>query len=124
MEILLAEDNEDNYLVIKSNLKKIEGINLKWLKDGLQAKKELEDGYKPDIFLLDIQMPNMDGIELSRWIRNQNDFKSSCIIATTASVFPEMKEEYKKSGIDYILEKPFSRKDFLETIEKCKNKGN
>ena len=62
-------------------------------------------------------MQNVDGVELARWIRGQEKFKGIPIIAVTAYVFAEMKKMYLEKGFDHILEKPFSRKDFLEMLK-------
>lgn len=118
MKIFVAEDNEDNFLVVKSNLRKIEApFELIWAKDGQYAIEMLENEESIDIFLLDIEMPRMDGVALAKWIREQERFKQKPIIAITASVFAEMKKMYLLKGFDNILEKPFSRKEFLSMLE-------
>jgi len=119
MRIFLAEDNEDNYLVVKSNLKKLEmPIELLWAKDGSIAIEMLGHEDKIDIFLVDIEMPNIDGVELTKWIRSQKRFMYVPIVAITASVFAEMKKMYLDKGFDFILEKPFSRKEFLSMLQR------
>jgi CheY-like chemotaxis protein len=119
MKIFLAEDNEDNYLVVKSNLKKLEmPVELLWAKDGRIAIEMLGDEETIDIFLIDIEMPNIGGIELTQWIRSQERFKHVPIIAITASVFAEMKKMYLEKGFDFILEKPFSRKELLGMLQR------
>ncbi|MFA6192170.1 MAG: response regulator [Sulfurimonas sp.] len=119
MRIFLAEDNEDNYLVVKSNLKKLETpCELLWAKDGSIAIEMLGSEDKIDIFLVDIEMPNIDGVELTKWIRSQKRFMYVPIVAITASVFAEMKKMYLDKGFDFILEKPFSRKEFLSMLQR------
>ena len=118
MRIFLAEDNEDNYLVVKSNLKKLEiPVELLWAKDGSIAIEMLEHEDKIDIFLIDIVMPNIGGVELTQWIRSQERFVHVPIVAITASVFAEMKKMYLDKGFDFILEKPFSRNEFLSMLQ-------
>ena len=117
MRIFLAEDNEDNYLVIKSNLRKLEmPVELLWAKDGQIGIDILSKEDDIDIFLVDIEMPRINGVELTNWIRSQERFSIKPIIAVTASVFAEMKKMYLQKGFDYILEKPFARKDFLDML--------
>jgi CheY-like chemotaxis protein len=72
-----------------------------------------------DLFLVDIEMPKIGGLELVGWIRDQKRFVNKPVIAVTASVFAEMKKMYLEKGFDFILEKPFSRKDLLEIIQKA-----
>lgn len=115
--ILLAEDNEENYFVVQSNLKKLKHVDLKWCRDGLEAIEALEKGLMPDVLLIDIQMPRMDGVELAQRIRQDARWKHLPMIAVTASIFAEMKERYHEAGFDAILEKPFSRSVLLEILE-------
>jgi len=118
MKIFLAEDNEDNHLVVKSNLRKLKTpVELLWAQDGVIAIEMLKNQENIDLFLIDIEMPNMGGVELTSWIRSQERFKKKPIIAVTASVFAEMKKMYFDKGFDYILEKPFSRKELLTKLQ-------
>lgn len=122
MKIFLAEDNEDNYLVVKSNIRKIETpVELLWAKNGKEAIEMLHDEDNIALFLLDIEMPLMGGLEVAKWIRGHERFDNAPIIAVTASVFAEMKKMYLEEGFDAILEKPFSRKDFLAILRKVGN---
>jgi len=119
MKIFLAEDNEDNYLVVKSNLRKLETpVELIWVRDGEEAINALQSLSDIAIFLVDVEMPKIGGLELTLWIRNQERFDETPIVAITASVFAEMKKRYLEEGMDYILEKPFSRQEFLAMLEK------
>lgn len=122
MRIFLAEDNEDNYLIVKSNLKKVqEPVELLWAHDGEVGIEMLEREDNIDIFLIDIEMPKIGGLELTTWIRGQERFANKPIIAVTASVFAEMKKMYIEKGFDFILEKPFARKEFLDILQKAMN---
>ena len=119
MKIFLAEDNEDNYLVVKSNLRKLETpVELIWVRDGEEAINVLQSQSDIAIFLVDVEMPKIGGLELTLWIRNQERFDNAPIVAITASVFAEMKKRYLEEGMDFILEKPFSRQEFLTMLEK------
>ncbi len=120
MRIFLAEDNEDNYLVVKSNLRKLQTpVELVWAQDGKIAIEMLNsEEYEIDLFLIDIEMPNLGGVELTRWIRFQEAYGSKPIIAVTASVFADMKKMYLDKGFDFILEKPFSRQELLDILQK------
>ena len=118
MKILLAEDNEDNYEVVKSNLKKLQNIELIWATNGKETLQKLSDGVVPDLFLIDIEMPVMNGKELIISLKNNQLYKNIPIIVITASIFAEMKSSYLSIGANDILEKPFSRSQFLELVGK------
>jgi len=120
LNIFLAEDNSDNYEVVKSNLKRYkQKINLIWAKDGAEAVKILNEFYyNINLFLIDIEMPNMNGIELLEWLKSKPKYVEIKKVAVTASVFASMKEEYTKAGFDLILEKPFSRRDLFAILDK------
>ncbi len=122
MRIFLAEDNDDNYLIVKSNLKKIaEPIELLWAKDGVIGVEILTHENDIDIFLVDIEMPNMNGLELTQWIRAQERFAHKPVVAVTASVFAEMKKMYLEKGFDYILEKPFARHELINLLNEIRS---
>lgn len=122
MKIFLAEDNEDNYMVVKSNLRKLQSdVELIWAKDGKEAMKEIDKLDEVAVFLLDIEMPFIKGSALVKWIRGIQRFQNVPIIAVTASVFAEMKESYIQDGFDAILEKPFSRGEFLTLLKEVGN---
>lgn len=122
MRIFLAEDNNDNYLIVKSNLKKLDVLpELLWAQDGKIAIEMLSHEDSIDLFLIDIEMPTVGGLELVDWIRKQERFIGKPAIAVTASVFADMKKMYIEKGFDFILEKPFSRKEFLDILQKAMN---
>ena len=120
LTVFLAEDNEESHFVVRSNLKKIdETITLIHAADGDIAIKRLEeDDLVPDIFLIDINMPNTDGLALITWIKSKPHLQNIPTIAITASVFAEMKETYLEHGFQHILEKPFTRGELGELLKK------
>ena len=123
MQIFLAEDNEDNVFIVKTNLKKIyPDAELIRAADGQEAVEMLEGGtLNPAIFLVDIAMPRLDGLGFVKWLKEQTTYKDIPAIAVTASVFAEMKESYIQHGFDMILEKPFTRKDLAAILDKALN---
>ncbi|GGW82640.1 CHASE3 domain-containing protein [Alteromonas halophila] len=106
--ILAAEDNEINRMIIQEMLRKT-GADLALAENGLLAVEEFKA--KPfDIVLLDIQMPEMDGLEACKIIKQHND--KVPVIAVTANVLSEDKHRYENSGFNDYLAKPMS-KDML-----------
>jgi CheY-like chemotaxis protein len=120
LTVFLAEDNDENLFIVQSNLKKIDkAATLIHAADGEEAIKQLnKSDITPDIFLIDISMPNKDGLELINWIKAESRLQNIPTVALTASVFAEMKESYLEHGFDHILEKPFTRRQLAELFEK------
>ena len=126
LSLLLAEDNELNAEIAEVLLKD-EDAHITLVKDGQQAVDAF-DGSEPgtfDAILMDIMMPNMDGITATKRIRamNRQDAKDIPIIAMTANAFEEDARRCMEAGMNAHLSKPFQMKKVIETIaEFCKNK--
>ena len=117
-KVLLVEDNEFNIMVGKQILEKANLI-VDIAKDGLSAVKMVEQ-YKYDIVLMDIQMPILNGYEASKEIRKFN--KKIPIIALSASVFMEAKDDIENSRMNGFIFKPFKPQDLLNKIEEFTKK--
>lgn len=119
LNILLAEDNPINQRVAMFNLKKM-GHQVD-IADNGKIALELFNKNKYDIILMDIQMPEMDGLEASKQIRicekNNQDKGTIPIIAMTANAMRGDKENFINQGMSGYISKPFKIKD-LETILK------
>ncbi len=121
VRILLAEDNITNQQVATGLLKKFGFVNVKTATNGLKTMKELEeDSY--DLVLMDIQMPEMDGLEAARQIRkieSESDRKRIPIIAMTAHAMKEDRDKCLSAGMDDYVSKPIDPKKLLEALERC-----
>jgi CheY-like chemotaxis protein len=107
IKLLIAEDNEMNMMLAKNIVTKLLPHSaIIEAENGRQAVQRYEDE-NPDIILMDIQMPVMDGLEATRVIREKNE--AITIIALTAGVRKEEKEECLKAGVDYFLGKPINK---------------
>lgn len=113
--ILLVEDNDLNRMVAQNSL---QYFNCKVVEaeNGLEAVEILKTK-KFDIILMDIQMPEMDGIEAAKIIRNKLNITTP-IIALTANAFKTEIEKCRKAGMDDYVTKPFDETILLETIAK------
>jgi len=118
--VFLAEDSEESHFVVRSNLKKIDNtITLIHAADGDEAITKLSSGdCVPDLFLIDINMPKKDGLALINWIKTEPSLHQIPSVAFTASVFADMKANYREHGFQHILEKPFTRRQLAELIRK------
>lgn len=105
---LVVEDNRVNQLVMKSILKKFEGVSFDFADNGLEGLKALEN-QKYDLILMDLQMPEMDGYEASEEIRKGNAGINSSeipIIAVTADNTEKARLRVKAVGMDDYISKP------------------
>lgn len=84
--------------------------------DGVEALEKLEQSL-PDVIVLDVMMPRMDGITLCRHLRQMERTASLPIIMLSAKTNPEAVQDGLSAGADKYLTKPVSRKDLLESIE-------
>ena len=106
--ILLAEDNAINQLVARNYLEEW-GVDLKVVSNGQEAVNHL-GSYEVDLVLMDLQMPEMDGYQASRHIREMENgrLKQLPIIALTASSKYEVGEQYRQAGMNDFVHKPFN----------------
>ena len=104
LEILIAEDNDYNRLLVKRILHQ-SGIKTREAVTGKEAITEVNRSM-PDIILMDINMPDIDGIEASKVILENNP--NANIIALTANIAPREQQMLNKIGIDRILLKPLN----------------
>jgi len=83
--------------------------------DGFEALEKIEQ-QKPDIMILDVMMPNMDGLMLCRILREREDTVNTPIILLSAKTTPDAIQEGLIAGANRYLTKPVSRKDLLESL--------
>jgi signal transduction histidine kinase len=112
--ILVAEDIEDNFNLIKEMILPTNCI-IQWAKDGKEAI-ELYNKYDFDIILLDMRMPVMSGYEVLEIIRKEN--KEIPIISQTAYAFADDKKKLIDKGCNDYISKPINRKELLNLISK------
>lgn len=114
-KILIVEDNEINLKLIRTVLK-AKGFLLAEARDGEEALKSLTSE-RPDIILMDIQIPKVDGLEVTRRIRGMDDFKDRPIIALTAHAMEGDREKILEAGCDGYIAKPINTRTFIDEIE-------
>lgn len=112
-KILIAEDVESNFVLLKNILDK--EYTLTWAKDGFEAV-EMYKQCDPDLVLMDIKMPRMDGLEATCIIRSYS--KEIPIIALTAYAFEADKEKAFEAGCNDLVTKPISEKALLKALSK------
>jgi CheY-like chemotaxis protein len=115
--ILAAEDNATNRLVLSKMLAS-EPLTLRFAETGAEAV-EAWSSDPPDLILMDLSMPGMDGIEATRLIRAQEaetGQKRTPIIAVTAHVLKDAEAEVREAGMDGYIGKPMRKADVLELL--------
>lgn len=114
--ILLAEDIKENANLVDIRLSHF-GHKVTWAKNGREALALLEKG-QYDLILMDIMMPQLDGLETTKRIRHsQKDFADIPIIALTASVLLEEQNRCLMAGMDAVEHKPINFTSLLQTME-------
>ncbi|HWC53826.1 MAG TPA: PAS domain S-box protein [Chitinophagaceae bacterium] len=115
-KILVVEDNETNQKVIFHMLKKF-GVDIRIVNNGKEAIQVLEDGCPYDLLIMDLQMPEMDGFETTKYIRQQLKLKVP-IFAMTASALRNEKTKCFELGMNEYLTKPFVPAELHQQLKK------
>ena len=113
--ILIAEDNEENIEIIKEYLK-FHKYRIIEARNGLEVLERAAETH-PDLILMDIHMPEMDGLEATRRLRADDHFAKIAIIVLTALAMPIDRELSLEAGADAYLSKPIKLKELVKTIE-------
>ena len=115
LKILLAEDIADNREVLGAFLKPL-GFSLQEVENGVQCLRNATQ-WNPDLILMDLRMPEMDGLEATRRLRTLPDFKETPIIAVSASAFGKDREEAVAAGCNEHLPKPVEMEKLLDKLK-------
>jgi len=101
---------------VTSRLMERHGYEVKTAKDGVDAMNQLQD-IRPDVVLLDIEMPRMDGFEVLRSVRRDENLKDLPIIMITSRTGEKHKQQAMELGVNQYLGKPFQEANLLATID-------
>jgi len=120
--VLIVDDEPDN-LNLVADLLEFSGAKVMRAENGQQALALFEH-QKPNIILLDLAMPDLDGWTLQRQLRARPDAQSVPIIALTALAMPDDAERVRAAGFDGYVTKPFRVKTLLDTLNACMKQSN
>jgi two-component system cell cycle response regulator DivK len=114
--ILIVEDNDKNMKLARDilNAKGYRTLEAVTGEEGVKLAKEKV----PDLVLMDIQLPGINGIEAFRQIRAEAKTARIPVVALTASVTPTDRSEITAAGFDAFIGKPISLKEFVETVKR------
>lgn len=114
--ILIVEDNEKNMKLVRDILRHQGHATLEAVTGREGARIAIAE--QPDLVLMDIQLPDIDGIETLRLIRAESALDAVPVVAVSASVMPSDQQKIVASGFDAFISKPIDLKSFLETVKR------
>ena len=113
--ILIIEDNERNLKLVR-DLLQVKGYSTLEAVTGEEGVR-LATEHKPDLVLMDIQLPGISGIDALRILRANPDTAAIPVIAVTASVMQQDRKMITEAGFDAYVGKPISMKEFLDAVK-------
>ena len=119
--ILIVEDNEKNMKLVRDILRHNghDTIEATTGGDGVRLASER----RPDLILMDIQLPDIDGIQALRRIREHDALDATPVVAVSASVMPDDQQKIVTSGFDAFVTKPINLKHFQDTVQRFLTDG-
>ena len=114
--VLVVEDNELN-MKLFHDLLEAHGYNILQTKDGVDALRIARE-HHPDLILMDIQLPEVSGLEVTRWIKEDDNLKEIPVIAVTAFAMKGDEEKIRDGGCEAYISKPISVAHFLDTVQR------
>jgi two-component system, cell cycle response regulator DivK len=112
--ILIVDDNVDN-LALTQILLECEGFDVRLAEDAETALRTLET-YRPHLILMDVQLPGMDGLQLTRRLRHDPCLKDVIIVALTAYAMKGDEENARAAGCDGYITKPINTRTFPAAV--------
>ena len=113
-KILIVEDNELN-MKLFLDLLEAYGYETVGTRNGLEAL-DLAREHHPDLILMDIQLPEVSGLEITKWLKEDDDLRSIPVVAVTAFAMKGDEERIRQGGCEAYLSKPISVAKFIETV--------
>ena len=113
--VLIVEDNELN-MKLFNDLLEANGYQVIQTRDGLSAL-DLARKHRPDLILMDIQLPEVSGIEVTKWLKEDDDLRAIPVIAVTAFAMKGDEQKIREGGCEAYVSKPISVISFLKTID-------
>ncbi|WP_407050722.1 response regulator [Methyloraptor flagellatus] len=112
--VLIVEDNELN-MKLFHDLLEAHGYGTLQTRNGMEAM-DIARAHRPDLILMDIQLPEVSGLEVTKWLKEDDDLRSIPVIAVTAFAMKGDEERIRQGGCEAYISKPISVAKFLETV--------
>jgi PAS domain S-box-containing protein len=117
IRVLVADDQPENRAVLVTMLEQV-GFTVQVATNGIEAIDAFNQ-FQPNVVLMDMRMPEMDGYEATRRLKADDRSRNVPIIAVTASVFEEGKQQVIEAGVDGFVRKPIKQPELFEVIGAC-----
>ena len=114
--VLIVEDNELN-MKLFHDLLDAHGYRILQTKDGMEAL-DIAREHHPDLILMDIQLPEVSGLEVTKWLKEDDSLRSIPVVAVTAFAMKGDEEIIRQGGCEAYISKPISVVNFLETVRR------
>jgi two-component system, cell cycle response regulator DivK len=118
--VLIVEDNELNMKLVR-DLLEVRGYRILQTREGIEALKLARD-HHPDLILMDIQLPEVSGLEVTKWMKEDDNLRSIPIVAVTAFAMKGDAERILESGCEDYIPKPIEVMPFLATVDRILTK--
>jgi two-component system, cell cycle response regulator DivK len=115
-KVLIVEDNELN-MKLFDDLLGAHGYDTIKTRDGTKVL-DLAREHMPDLIVMDIQLPEVSGLEVTQWLKKDNDLKKIPVVAVTAFAMKGDEEKIRQGGCEDYVSKPISILDFMKVIQK------
>ena len=114
--VLIVEDNELN-MKLFHDLLEVHGYATLQTRSGMEALS-LARKHRPNLILMDIQLPEVSGLEVTRWLKDDDELRSIPVIAVTAFAMKGDEERIRQGGCEAYISKPISVVSFVETVRR------
>lgn len=114
--VMIVEDNELNMKLFR-DLLEAHGYKTIVIRDGIEAVRIAREE-KPDLILMDVQLPEVSGLEVTRWLKEDTQLKDIPVVAITAFAMKGDEERIRAAGCNDYISKPISVTRFLETVRR------
>jgi two-component system cell cycle response regulator DivK len=115
-KVLIVEDNDLN-MKLFNDLLEAHGYDTLQTRDGVEALR-LAREHRPDLILMDIQLPEISGLEVTKWLKEDDNLRAIPVIAVTAFAMKGDEEKIRGGGCEAYIAKPISVASFLRTVER------
>jgi len=113
--VMIVEDNELN-MKLFNDLLEANGYKTIKTDDGMKAL-DLARKHRPDLILMDIQLPEVSGLEVTKWLKEDDELHKIPVIAVTAFAMKGDEERIRQGGCEAYISKPISINGFIETVK-------
>jgi len=112
--VLIVEDNELNMKLFR-DLLEAHGYKTLQTRNGIEALSLARD-HRPDLILMDIQLPEVSGLDVTKWLKEDEDLRDIPVIAVTAFAMKGDEERIREGGCEAYISKPITVSMFLNTV--------